>query len=169
MILHKLLFICRCNEVSRIYHNSFAFSCCIFHANASNWRFHHFSVNDGLSQGNVTAMASDYLGVMWIGTWDGLNVYDGFNNTIYTEQTKSKHSFKGSLVNSIHESSEQVMFVATSSCLNEYQRYSNSFKSYSIHQSAQDYRIIAEERDELLVSIDLTLWTFHKKVNHSKM
>ena len=45
-------------------------------------RFNHYSVNEGLSQGNVTSIMQDHLGLMWFGTWDGLNVYDGFKMSL---------------------------------------------------------------------------------------
>lgn len=139
------------------------FTCFHFKTQAIHWRFHHYSVNDGLSQGNVTALTTDYLGVIWIGTWDGLNVYDGFSNVIFNEQANSKHSLKGSLVNSIHESKQQIMYVATSTCLNEYQRNLNRFNAYSINHYAQDYRIVSEEGENLIVSIDQVLWVFSKR------
>ncbi|MBK7573637.1 MAG: hypothetical protein IPI10_19325 [Bacteroidetes bacterium] len=45
-------------------------------------RFNHYSVNEGLSQGNVTSIMRDHLGLMWFRTWDGLNVYDGFKMSL---------------------------------------------------------------------------------------
>ena len=34
---------------------------------------------DGLSNANPTCFYQDNDGLLWIGTWDGLNVYDGNN------------------------------------------------------------------------------------------
>ncbi len=43
--------------------------------------FKTLSVNDGLSQSTVLALAQDPLGRIWMGTQDGLNCYDGYDFT----------------------------------------------------------------------------------------
>jgi ligand-binding sensor domain-containing protein/putative methionine-R-sulfoxide reductase with GAF domain/anti-sigma regulatory factor (Ser/Thr protein kinase) len=40
--------------------------------------FHHVNTSDGLSENNVRSVAIDKSGYLWIGTVDGLNVYDGY-------------------------------------------------------------------------------------------
>ena len=46
-------------------------------------RFQKISIEEGLSQSVVNAMAQDTMGFLWFGTQDGLNRYDGYNFTIY--------------------------------------------------------------------------------------
>ena len=46
-------------------------------------RFEHFSVNEGLSQSNVSSIFQDHLGFMWFGTFDGLNRFDGVSFTSF--------------------------------------------------------------------------------------
>lgn len=42
-----------------------------------NFRFRHFSVEDGVSSNSVRAILQDKYGFIWFGTDDGLNRYDG--------------------------------------------------------------------------------------------
>lgn len=42
-----------------------------------------FSVNNGLSQYDISDIVQDSYGFMWIATYDGLNRYDGISNRIY--------------------------------------------------------------------------------------
>ncbi len=45
--------------------------------------FEHVSVGDGLSQNTVEAILQDDRGFLWIGTQDGLNLFDGYSFTVY--------------------------------------------------------------------------------------
>lgn len=43
----------------------------------ADFRFRHFSVEDGLSSNSVRALLQDKYGFLWMGTEEGLNRYDG--------------------------------------------------------------------------------------------
>ncbi len=43
----------------------------------------HLTTDDGLSQNTVVTIHKDKKGLMWFGTWDGLNKYDGYRFTVY--------------------------------------------------------------------------------------
>ncbi len=60
--------------------------------------FRSFSVNHGLSQYDVTSILQDKIGYIWIGTYDGLNRYDGFKNTIYRYEQDNENSLPGNRV-----------------------------------------------------------------------
>lgn len=46
-------------------------------------RFAHLSVDDGLSQSSVQHIVQDRRGLMWFGTQEGLNRYDGYRFTVH--------------------------------------------------------------------------------------
>lgn len=48
-----------------------------------NFRFRHFSVEDGVSSNSVRAILQDKYGFIWFGTDDGLNRYDGFTIKLF--------------------------------------------------------------------------------------
>lgn len=47
------------------------------HAVSQDIKFNYLRINEGLSQNSVTSLTQDSLGRIWIGTRDGLNIYDG--------------------------------------------------------------------------------------------
>jgi ligand-binding sensor domain-containing protein/signal transduction histidine kinase len=54
--------------------------------NGNNVRFKSFNIGDGLSQTTVRAIAQDRTGLMWFGTQDGLNRFDGYDfRTFYRD------------------------------------------------------------------------------------
>ncbi|MEI7676125.1 MAG: two-component regulator propeller domain-containing protein [Bacteroidales bacterium] len=55
--------------------------------NPSELRINHFSVNNGLSQYDVSSILQDQLGFIWVGTYDGLNRFDGFQSRIFRHQS----------------------------------------------------------------------------------
>jgi PAS domain S-box-containing protein len=47
------------------------------------YRFEHLSQEQGLSYNTVTSFAQDHNGFLWIGTFDGLNRFDGINFKVF--------------------------------------------------------------------------------------
>ena len=50
--------------------------------------FSHINTSNGLSENNVHSLAVDKNGFLWMGTVDGLNVYDGYSVTTYKKEDK---------------------------------------------------------------------------------
>lgn len=53
---------------------------------AQNYKSQVISLEDGLSQSTIFAMAQDQLGLMWFGTEDGLNCYDGYEFKVFKNE-----------------------------------------------------------------------------------
>lgn len=126
-------------------------------------KFSHVTVNEGLSQGNVTCMMQDSQGFMWFGSWDGLNRFDGFNVKVFRERLKDPNSIRGSLINSLLEISSKEIAVATSHSLNILNRDSEKFVSYNINGKPNDTKIIHLEKQVLVLCINNELWNFDLK------
>lgn len=57
----------------------------------NDFRFRHFSVEDGLSSNSVRAIMQDKYGFLWIGTEEGLNRYDGIMIKSYSTGSRQIH------------------------------------------------------------------------------
>jgi hypothetical protein len=64
-------------------------------------KFEHIRNEDGLSQNNITCIAQDELGLMWIGTEDGINQYNGYEFKIYKNIEEDPNSISGNYIESI--------------------------------------------------------------------
>src|SRR2546423_7767872 len=50
-----------------------------------NYHVSHWTVEDGLPQNRISALAQTPDGYLWIGTWSGLARFDGVRFTVYNE------------------------------------------------------------------------------------
>lgn len=92
-------------------------------------RFNYLSVADGLSQNSVTAMTQDSIGRIWIGTRDGLNVYDGSKIKIFRQIKGDENSLLGHFVNNIKIYGNHIL-VVTKSGISDFDISNNLFKTY---------------------------------------
>ena len=73
--------------------------------------FESFTINDGLSQGFITAIVQDKHGFMWFGTNDGLNKYDGYSFTVFRHDPSNPNSIAGDDINCLFEDSHQRLWI----------------------------------------------------------
>ncbi len=66
-------------------------------------QFQHFTVDDGLSSNTVLCLLEDSRGFLWIGTYDGLNKYDGYKFTIYKNSPYDSLSISDNMIGALHE------------------------------------------------------------------
>jgi len=78
-----------------------------------NVRFRHLSVEDGLSQEAVHAVLQDSRGLLWFGTQDGLNRYDGYDITVFNHDPKDPTSLSNGWIWSLIEDSHGNIWVGT--------------------------------------------------------
>ena len=60
-----------------------------------------FSNKNGLSNSAIQSLYQDSQGVLWIGTCDGLNVFDGNNIHLYTPVDVSRNLLSGNIISQI--------------------------------------------------------------------
>ncbi|MBT1689895.1 hybrid sensor histidine kinase/response regulator [Dawidia soli] len=98
-------------------------------AQVSSMRFENLSVGEGLSQGNVNALEQDKFGFIWIGTEDGLNMYDGYTFRVFRKNIRDTSSISDNCINSI-VSDGNNLWIGTNRGLNFYDREKDRFHRY---------------------------------------
>lgn len=97
-------------------------------------QFHHLSLEQGLSQSTVTCILQDRLGMMWFGTADGLNRFDGYTFSCFKHEPSDSTTLSGPYVSSLMEDNQGRIWVSTDggglSVLNP---YTGTFQRYQHH------------------------------------
>lgn len=74
-----------------------------------------FGLNEGLSQGLVSAILQDQEGFIWIGTKDGLNRYNGYEMKVFRHDSRDATSLPDNYINTISEDFLGNIWVTTKS------------------------------------------------------
>lgn len=67
----------------------------------------------GLSNNTVRSIFQDHNGFIWLGTFDGLNRYDGYNCKVYRHKPGDAHSLLHNIVLSVTEDSLHNIWIGT--------------------------------------------------------
>jgi signal transduction histidine kinase/CheY-like chemotaxis protein/ligand-binding sensor domain-containing protein len=105
--------------------------CSLSQAQAPNVRFTNLSVKHGLSQGSVWSILQDKLGFIWITTEDGLNLYDGYNFTVFRHHPDDSTSISNNYIRCITEDKDGNIWIGTRSGINRYDRKLNRFEQFT--------------------------------------
>ena len=109
---------------------------------AQDIRFTNITMEDGLSQTTVFSIIQDRQGFMWFGTEDGLNKYDGYNFTVYSNFSLDERSLSNNTILCLFEDRDGLLWIGTNDGgLNVYDREHDKFRSFK--NDVEDDRSIA--------------------------
>ncbi|MFC2053289.1 two-component regulator propeller domain-containing protein, partial [Chloroflexota bacterium] len=76
-------------------------------------RFGHLTTEDGLSNNAIWGIAQDRLGFMWIGTYSGLNRFDGSSFKVYRHDPDDPYSLSADSIRGLIVDQNGVLWVGT--------------------------------------------------------
>jgi len=103
-------------------------------AQSSRINFKHYTINEGLSQNTVFCLLEDKEGIIWIGTEDGLNKFDGYDFTVYKHEFRNSNSISHNQINALYEDEKGRIWIGTSDGLNIFDKVSEKFTRISTRQ-----------------------------------
>ncbi|OKL41863.1 hypothetical protein A3841_07540 [Pontibacter flavimaris] len=92
--------------------------------------FQHLTASEGLSQSSVISITQDHRGLMWFGTRDGLNKYDGNRFTVYRHNAADLQSISHNDIIEVITDTKGDLWVGTFNGLNKYDYEDDKFISY---------------------------------------
>ena len=99
-------------------------------APAPTLRFDQLSVEQGLAQESVLAIAQDRQGYMWFGSQSGLSRFDGYRMVVYKNIEGDKTSLADNWVGELHVDSQGNLWVGTDNGLDRFDAASQTFTHY---------------------------------------
>jgi signal transduction histidine kinase/DNA-binding response OmpR family regulator len=83
----------------------------------------------GLSNSAVICLFQDKERYLWVGTYDGLNKYNGTDIQIYKPDIKDPNSISGNVIRKIIESKDDYLWIMTKGGLNKYSKKNNKVEA----------------------------------------
>lgn len=104
----------------------------IYHYNPSTKTFTHLDDSLGLSHPEVLKIYKDNEQKIWVGTGDGLNLWDEDNHkfVVFKNDINKTGSLLGKIVQDIHQSKDGKLWIATQKGLNLYLPETKTFKYF---------------------------------------
>ena len=101
----------------------------------SNYNFQHLNVQNGLTQNIVYHFLQDSRGYMWIGTQNGLSLFDGVKTTNFLHEEGDSTSIGGNFISSILEDSSQQIWIGNENGIDRYNRINNTFSHFGVDRA----------------------------------
>ncbi|MGL1884947.1 MAG: ATP-binding protein [Reichenbachiella sp.] len=78
-----------------------------------DFRFHHITTEDGLSQNMVDCLIQDREGYLWFGTWNGLCKYDGYEFQVFNDQSEGDLRIGNNFIHTLYQDRYDNIWVGT--------------------------------------------------------
>lgn len=127
-----------------------------------------FSNKQGLSNSAILSLYQDSQGILWIGSCDGLNVFDGTDIHVYSPINSSKALLSGNLINKIMETEKDVLWIQTNYGLDrldtkrQTSRSFTEFKDNNFMAKSADNELFILKDDGCLYHYQQEEQAFHK-------
>ena len=98
-------------------------------SNIYSYNLKQISNRDGLSNSSVTCLYQDDERFLWIGTYDGLNMYDSRNIYVYKPNINNQNSLTSNVIRNIIETDSIYLWISTKWGLNKLSQRSNTIEA----------------------------------------
>ena len=95
-----------------------------------NGIYNHLDSNTGLSNSSINTIFQDSEGIIWLGTWDGLNSFDGTVINQYRPSFQNSSSLSNQVIRNIAEDHEKRLWVVTDYGINCMDKTNGTFEHH---------------------------------------
>lgn len=123
----------------------------------SNFLFSHFYVKDGLSHGIVNAICQDKEGFLWLGTFNGLDRFDGKNFKVFFANSRDKNALHNNVVHGVCTDKEDNIWCATEVGISKYDKRTDLFENYLLTDDSTK-KVIPNGALSIICDRNGTIW-----------
>jgi ligand-binding sensor domain-containing protein/serine phosphatase RsbU (regulator of sigma subunit) len=129
-------------------------------AQFKNLKFTNYTTSQGLSNDNVSSVIVDSKGFLWIGTWNGLNRWDGNQFHVYKHISKNSQSIAHDFIMGVMEDNKQRIWVYTNNGLSLYKPEIDGFENLTRFENQYINYVIADRNNHLWILLHNHLYDF---------
>lgn len=104
-----------------------------FSLTAKNYDIVNLTNNDGLSNSSINSIDQDSNGLIWFGTWDGLNMYNGREFKVYKPEPGNAQSISNNIIRDNLEEQKSIHWIATDQGINRLDMRKNTFERFFVN------------------------------------
>ncbi|MBD2705862.1 histidine kinase [Spirosoma sp. BT702] len=93
----------------------------------AHYEFHHIQEKDGLSVNIINCFLQDRDGFLWVGTYDGVNRYDGNQFVQFKHKRMDSHSLLNNTVHDLCEDQQGNIWMAVEEGISRYDKKTGKF------------------------------------------
>ncbi|WP_298033774.1 hybrid sensor histidine kinase/response regulator transcription factor [uncultured Alistipes sp.] len=131
-------------------------------AHASNLR--QISSREGLSNNAILSLAQDKHGFIWIGSCDGLNMWDGERMRLFPNDWEGNAPLSGNLIEEIAVTTDSLFWIRTNYGLDLFDPDSKRVEPHTCFQGM--YRIVTRSSGEVIVITQDNKFSYYDPACH---
>ena len=120
---------------------------------SSPFEFRHIKEKDGLSYNIINYFLKDRDGFLWIGTYDGLNRFDGAHFTVFKSNRYSANSLQHNTVHSMCEDPDGNIWCATDGGLCRFNKRMGRFEPFDPKEN-----VVKDPQENVLCDKNGDIW-----------
>jgi ligand-binding sensor domain-containing protein len=129
--------------------------------------FSHLKEKDGLSENVINCFLKDSRGILWVGTYNGLNRFDGSHFYVY-RKNRNTNSIDNEVVHRLCEDKNGNIWGSTDNGVFCYQPQNNKFVNYVLRTEAKRnyfYNILCDKQGDIWTTCDYSVFKLNKAEN----
>ncbi len=131
-----------------------------------NLEFKHIQEKDGLSNNVVTKLLKDKNGFVWVGTYDGLNRFDGNHFLKFKKNRKEPNSLIDNVIYDLSLDMDGDIWYATAAGFGCYHQKNGTFENFDSDGKTplgQIFNVFCDKNDDVWFTSSFGLFRFVKK------